>query len=50
MREREREKKNWAGNPYLPIKSPDEKINTQETVWTEGGRKGEREVGRRKRI
>lgn len=37
----------WAGSTghsYLPMKSPDEKINTQETVWAEAGRAGERRL------
>lgn len=27
----------WASHSYLPIKNPDGKINTQETVWADGG-------------
>lgn len=46
----------WASHSYLPIKSPDGKINTQETVWADGGVGGlgggkvERKVGRRKEV
>lgn len=44
--EAESERRRWGG-AYLPLKSSDEKINTQETVWgrereTEREREGER--------
>lgn len=32
--EAESERRRWGG-AYLPLKSSDEKINTQETVWGE---------------
>lgn len=38
--EAESERRRWGG-AYLPLKSSDEKINTQETVW------GEKERGLR---
>lgn len=37
----ESERRRWGG-PYLPLKSSDEKINTQETVWGGGEREKER--------
>lgn len=49
MREKgEKEGAGRAGHPYLPIKSPDEKINTQETDWGAGGGREERGGGRRR--
>lgn len=45
-----------GGWPYLPIKTPDEKINTQETVWAHedggvGGSEGasQGEVGKERK-
>lgn len=42
--EAESERKRWGG-PYLPLKTSDEKINTQETVLGGWERENERKSG-----